>query len=221
MGKANTFKRIWYALGVLYYLLRLTREQQNYEIIVKLRSLLRKHGLLEQTVRHIQSVPANKRIIETRAAFNPALLNDRQKLNDFPKDSLGYAYGRFLEVHGLETPSIAFGKLSDDSVEAFVTNQVILTHDLWHVVLGYPTDDLGEITIQTFMYSQMRWPHTPFLIAGFIFREMLRNPGRVPQILDSVAKAWARGQSAQPLFSVNWEAELTGSLQNLQQRLGV
>ncbi len=88
-----------------------------------------------------------------------ALLKDRPHLADtdlerlrrMPSTTLGGAWARFLDDHGL---SVEVTKqptpFTDDPDEAFVLHRIRQSHDLWHVLLDLGTCGHEEVLVHAF-----------------------------------------------------------------------
>jgi ubiquinone biosynthesis protein Coq4 len=141
------------------------------------------------------------------------------RLGALPEGSLGRAYVEFLRANRLGVLRYASDPNLTD--EEFFLRRVVQTHDLWHVVLGFATDPVGELGINAFMLAQLAWAPAGFYIGGYLLRQMLSRPGDAIAIVRSVADGWTLGQSARPLFAVRWETQLERSLEELRRELGV
>lgn len=89
-------------------------------------------------------------------------LSDRAALRALPEESLGRAYLRFAEAEGITADGLREASergerdgAPDDDV-AFVRARMRDVHDLWHVVLGYRADILGEAALLGFTFAQTR-----------------------------------------------------------------
>lgn len=90
------------------------------------------------------------------------LLGDREALAAMPEGSFGRAYLAFAEENGfaadglLRTRDRAFAGLDDDLHPdmAWFFDRMTLSHDLWHVLTGYGTDEAGELALLAFSRAQ-------------------------------------------------------------------
>src|SRR6185503_4603237 len=133
----------------------------------------------------------NSRLIEKRKLFDLSALT-LESLKKLAPGSLGFEYARFLEQHGLKL--VFFKDVATDTPEGYFHRRVLETHDIWHVILGWPPDSLGELKLQGFMYAQMRWPTAPFYTGLALIGNMFKNPALVPEIYGAVAEGWALGK---------------------------
>lgn len=95
-------------------------------------------------LRRLQASEIGRRVLHARKPLVEALV-DRERLRTLPADTLGHAYLRFCERHGITADGlIAASREGDMSAlsqdEQFVHARMRDMHDLIHVVTGYQTD---------------------------------------------------------------------------------
>lgn len=164
-------------------------------------------------------------------AERPQLLDAVQfeRLERLPPHSLGGAYFAFLQrsnvsPEGLERAFVAAGnELADDDEWRYIEQRGRVSHDLWHTVLGYEADLVGEMAIAIFTAVQ-----TGNLgLAAFSLAWCLRQG---PFALDDprlqaghaiIRGAAARAWRASPLCVAPWEELLACDLEGVRERLGV
>ena len=91
-----------------------------------------------------------------------ALLIDRDALAAMPDGSFGRAYLDFARENGFAADGLlverdaAFAGLDDDigPDRQWFFDRLTLSHDLWHVLTGYGTDEAGELALLGFSRAQ-------------------------------------------------------------------
>ena len=88
-----------------------------------------------------------------------SMLTDRERLRAMPEGSLGRAYLAFVESEGITAAGLVDAseraRRDGESADvAWLRNWLRDTHDLWHTVLGYRGDLIGEAAILAFSYHQ-------------------------------------------------------------------
>ena len=144
-----------------------------------------------------------------------AALSDRDALARLHPDSLGRAYLVYLDANAFRATGLLElqhatqarwereqGYPPIDPVRAWYRDRQILAHDLFHVVTGIGTDDLGEATLLAFSQAQIGGRGNALLTAGAAF-EVLRVLG--PRWLGYPWRAWRRGRRAVDLIALPWE----------------
>ena len=85
-------------------------------------------------------------------------LCDRERLRAMPEGSLGRAYLSFVDSEGITADGLVEASLVYTPIDheelAWVRNWLRDTHDLWHTVLGYRGDLIGEIALLAFSHGQ-------------------------------------------------------------------
>src|SRR5262249_33386356 len=92
---------------------------------------------------------------------------------------------------------------------------------IWHVVLGFDTDIAGELGVQAFYAAQIGGALSPWLIAGGLLQALMREPDDYDRRLGAIARGWALGKRAVPLFGITWDDAWHKSLAEVQRALGI
>jgi len=98
------------------------------------------------------------RLLETKPNLLP-LLSDRDALRALPEGSLGRAYLAFVESEGISADglveaSVGARKSGIDGEFLWIKDWLRDTHDLWHTVLGYKGDLVGEAALLAFSHYE-------------------------------------------------------------------
>jgi ubiquinone biosynthesis protein COQ4 len=157
------------------------------------------------------------------AAQRPSLIErlcDRAGLATLPAGSFGRAYLDYLDRTGLDPGGLmrlkselqAHAAASGEQLPAidplreWVRDRGIPTHDLWHVLTDYGTDEYGEAALLAFSLAQVGGRANRLLVAGTALRGSLQ---RGPGFLVYLYRAWRRGRRAAWLPGLAYE-ELLG-----------
>ena len=206
-------------LRVLYHLRRFARPSGNdYRHLEHVRTLLRQNGWFAHSLAHTAKFEENKRAIRERWLFDD-LNTQVDAMASLPKGTLGRAYSDFLKLNGLDAQF--FRPMPAETDESYYIMRALQTHDLWHVVLDRTTSSDDEIFIQAIMFAQLRWPTSGFLIVGYLWGMLLKNPTHLATALSVVADGWRMGHELPPLFGVRWEELWSLPLEEVRSRLGI
>ncbi len=128
--------------------------------------------------------------------------HDLDALLSCPKGSLGYAYANYMKQAGFQMvePPIAIN--SDTSYVEYRWQQ---THDLWHLITGFDTSEIGEIGLQAFYLAQFQLPLSSLLIANALVAVTVWQPEGLNPMLNAIAHGWQLGKTAKPLIAQKWE----------------
>jgi ubiquinone biosynthesis protein COQ4 len=168
----------------------------------------------ERGFQRFAASPEGRALLAERPSLAAALA-DRAALERMSPESFGRAYLDYLDRNGFRATGLLELQLEVqrrwereegypviDPVRAWYRDRAILAHDLFHVVTGYGTDDLGEATLLAFSQAQLGGRANGLLTAGAAF-EVLRVLG-LPWLLYQY-RAWRRGRRAVQLVALPWE----------------
>jgi ubiquinone biosynthesis protein COQ4 len=150
------------------------------------------------------------------------VLQDRERLQALPADSLGRAYlalcdragispGGLVSVSAVEEPR----ELDPD--ERRMHNLLRDSHDLWHVVTGYDTDTVGEAAILAFTFAQTRNP----ALLVIVLMAMVKISKERAWVRSLLFGAFMRGLRSTWFPGEDWEALLARPLDEVRRSLRV
>ena len=159
---------------------------------------------------------------------------DLDSLKDFAPGTLGAAYREFMVSNDLmerlaegyrdlhEQFSTA-GKL--DRMPAILKYKVLRgyqTHDLHHVLTGYPATPLGELGLQAFQLAQVEFPYSAMWMAVVTGHMTFVDPWLIKPAMDAIAHGWAYGREARSIQFVKFEEMFDRPLETIRReyRLG-
>ncbi|MBV9784852.1 MAG: hypothetical protein JO264_13665 [Acidisphaera sp.] len=99
----------------------------------------------------LRASPAGQALLRERPAARDSLA-DRGRLAALPTGTLGRAYADFMTENKLDLRALADlealgGERPMSPDERWFIDRATDLHDLWHVVIGYGTDELGELCV--------------------------------------------------------------------------
>lgn len=181
---------------------------------------------VERYVGTLRACPATRRMLEERYAPTPYTLDE---LEPCAPGTLGHAYRRHMIDHDLKPDFFEPIEPTDDF--AYSRLRFYQTHDLWHVVTGYPTTVLGEAGIVGFYLGHQerhlgdRAGHvaafSAILAGGLVLHGALFRPDRLVHFLRALVEGWHVGRAAAPFFAVRWEEMWDRPLEQIRAELRV
>jgi ubiquinone biosynthesis protein COQ4 len=126
---------------------------------------------------------------------------DFEALAKLPDGTLGREFVRFLAEHGITPDSFREPVDYFEDVPAYVTLRLRQTHDLWHLLTGYPPTTCGELVLSAFIFAQVGAPSSLLVALLGPFRYGLGQTGLKRQIFG----AYRRGRATSRLTSFFWE----------------
>ena len=167
--------------------------------------------------------PVGRRLLDAKPNMLP-LLCDREKLARLPDGTLGRAYLAFVEREGITADGLVEASLRarrevNDEL-TWIRDWLRDTHDLWHTVLGYQGDLVGEAALLAFTHQ-----HTKNIGVGMIAALAWFKLGRVTDASigarATVEQGRQRAKRAAWFLAVPWHEWLTRPLDDVRRDLGV
>lgn len=168
----------------------------------------------ERSFQRFVASPIGKQLLLERPDLGKALA-DREALAAMPPGSLGRAYLELMTRSGLEPTGLVeledrvgaqreehLDELRPDPLRKWYLDRFVLLHDLFHVLSGYGTDELGEAALLAFTTAQHGGRANRILALG-VSLQALRALG--PRWLPYVHRAYRRGRRAAWLPALPFE----------------
>jgi ubiquinone biosynthesis protein Coq4 len=95
------------------------------------------------------------------------------------------------------------------------------THDLHHVLTGYPATPFGELSLQAFQLAQIHYPYASMWIAVVTGHMTLLDPYLIKPAMDAITDGWTLGCRARSLQFVRFEERLGDALEAVQAEYGL
>jgi ubiquinone biosynthesis protein COQ4 len=188
----------------------------SLEVVGELTDALLETPAFDLAAQHLKCDPASAALIRDR--YSPSAHN-LDKLLTHPQDSLGHIYAAALKKTGFD-PNLHAG-MTVESDGRYVELRLSQTHDLWHVVTGFDTSEIGEIGLQAFHLSQFPYPLATMLVANSLMSSTLLTPAELPKLLGAISLGLQMGKAAKSLFAQKWEEAWEKPLSQWQAELNI
>jgi ubiquinone biosynthesis protein COQ4 len=154
-------------------------------------------------------------------------------LDDFAPGTLGHAYRAFMVDNDLVEELAAGYRARHDALTrsgkidrlppalAYKVLRGFQTHDLHHVLTGYPASPLGELALQAFQLAQMDYPYAAMWIAVATSHMALVDPLLIKPAMDAITDGWARGRRSRSLQFIAFENRLGEPLADIRAEFGL
>lgn len=146
---------------------------------------------------------------------------DFDYLLNLPPQTLGREFAEHMTRNKLEPvfyPPLE--KSADDDI-AYLRKRARQTHDIHHVVLGYPAIDVGEMAISAYYLAQHNVPLSALLIGfGFLYT-ILREPKRITELMTALELGWKAGHKTPKLLGIKWEEYWERPLKEVRAELQI
>ena len=94
-------------------------------------------------------------------------------------------------------------------------------HDFQHVLTGYDSSPLGELSLAAFYLAQLRFPYHAMRMAVTMAHTAFVKPEITTLAMDAIVDGWAYGRAARNINFERWEDEIDTPLEELQVRFGL
>ena len=164
----------------------------------------------------MQGTDEGRRLIAQRPSLQRGEL-DLGALAALPAGTLGRELVRYFEANGF--PPFATDQDLLDELD-YLSKRYRETHDCYHVVTGYTTDDLGEMELQAFVMGNLGisspWVITVF---GYLPVAVLQHRMGPTSYVRLLRAAWERGRRARPFLEFPFEERWAARVDDLRAEL--
>ncbi|MDJ0788154.1 MAG: Coq4 family protein [Myxococcota bacterium] len=168
--------------------------------------------------------------LEARHLAEPLSLD---RLSRCAEGTLGHGYYRFIVDNDLEAnlarnyktfneELAASGKLDrlpDDLSYAIVRGFQI--HDFLHVLTGFDSTPMGELSQAAFHFAQLRYPYHAMRVAVVTSYMAFLDPKIITEAMDAMVAGWSLGRACQNLHFERWEDQLDTPIAAIRERVGI
>lgn len=151
--------------------------------------------------------------------LRPAL--DRHALRALPPGTFGRELVEFCEANRIPAITVSEFFADDELRRISATVRYIVTHDMFHVLLGYDTSLPDEIGVTGFVVGQRYFPRAWLVFAFQCVFAVLLRPHHARRTLTNLCRGYRTGRRAAMLLAEPLEDYLAEDLRHLQRRLGL
>lgn len=161
------------------------------------------HSLLRKVTRGLERHGEGRRLLAERPRLNATSVS-LARMGAHPPRSLGRAYAAYFAANGItpfEPPALPVETNQD-----YLATRLREAHDVFHVVTGYGTDELGELELQWFNLGNVGWGPLPIIVfVASFFTGRMKRYGGIRKVWRRALAAYRRGRRSRRLASVFWE----------------
>lgn len=178
------------------------RNPEHTDSVFDIEDGLRHIEAYELVLAHVKAAPGVSDMIAERYLAPEA---DIDALLRCPEGSLGHAYAHHITDNGFDPDYFRKIDVADDL--DYVLMRIRQTHDIWHVVTGFDTSRIGELSLKAFELAQIRRPMAAVITTGGVMRYLLKDPEHLGDVLRGISLGYRLGLAAQPLLAQRWELD--------------
>ncbi|XP_069174880.1 ubiquinone biosynthesis protein COQ4 homolog 1, mitochondrial isoform X2 [Procambarus clarkii] len=144
---------------------------------------------------------------------------DLKYLSQLPEETLGHFYIKFLNVNNVTPDSRMPVQFVDNPELAYVMQRYREAHDLFHTVLGMPTNMLGEVAVK---WVEALQTELPMCYGAALFGPLRFKPKQRQKYLQTYLP-WALrvGASSKLLMNIYFEKRWEQSMSELRDELNI
>ncbi|MBO6505365.1 MAG: hypothetical protein JJ850_09395 [Kordiimonadaceae bacterium] len=147
--------------------------------------------------------------------------------------TLGAAYREFMTTHDLaEKLAEGYRELHEDVKGTGKLSRMpdtlqykILrgyqTHDIHHVLTGYPPTPFGELALQAFGLAQTQYPYAGMWMAVATAHMTFVDPSLMNGAMDAICDGWTRGKATRSIQFVVFESMFDRPLADVREEFAV
>ncbi|MDI1447485.1 Coq4 family protein [Polyangium sp. 6x1] len=149
-----------------------------------------------------RETPEGRRMLDERPSLQGHEL-DLDALARMPEGTLGHAFVGYFRDNGIE-PFVSTFPVANDV--DYLSKRYRETHDIFHLITGYGTDEPGEMELQAFVLGNLGVRQAILILAYSIPRQIQRDGVKgFGTYLGRLRTAYRRGRRSREMLSVSFE----------------
>lgn len=176
----------------------------NYKPIYRGFRYFMDHESFKIALRKLTGDPAFAELIRTN--YNPRNEVAWDVLRSLPAGTLGFEFAKFRN-HPEVTALADFPEAKTEITPEvdYIRRRLRLTHDIHHVICGYPATEFGEMGISAFYVALISSPVNAMLLSFSIAKTLIKTPDRMHELLDVISEGWENGKRAKNFLGAKYE----------------
>ncbi|MBE9051527.1 hypothetical protein IQ243_14065 [Nostocales cyanobacterium LEGE 11386] len=178
---------------------------------------------LDQTEMAQLAVDELKKIPEVNILFKerwlPAPFN-LDELSQLPEGTLGHVYAHKIQSRGYNPYFYKKVPVVDDI--SYLKMLWRSTHDIYHVVAGFDTDEIGEIGLQAFVIGQTPIPISVMIVSFGMVMISLYQPTNFKYLMSEISRGYRLGsQTSGKFIAQKWDQYWDVQISEIRASLGM
>lgn len=188
-------------LETLKGILTLARNPQATESVFDIEDGLRDIEATRLALEHVRKDPEMDALIRERYLREDE--HDIDALAKLPAGTLGHAFAHHILDRGFDPDYFRKITIRDDV--DYILMRLRQTHDIWHVITGFGTDPIGELSVKAVEVAQTRRPMAAVVACGGVMRFLMHEPEELGRALAGISAGYQLGLKAKLLLAQKWE----------------
>lgn len=175
-------------------------------------------ALLESQLYGFGTHPDLLKKLQGLAGYYPKI--DLEQLRQLPEGTLGYEYAQHMQDHGIQPLEVSDDLREEAKRHPFALRYTV-THDIFHILLGFDTSYAGEAGVFGFTVGQnytkaLNWSYS---LVKLIF--LMIKPWQAKDILASARRGKKLGEQADCLLAYSFEDNWARPINEIRTELGL
>ncbi|HEY9632237.1 MAG TPA: Coq4 family protein [Coleofasciculaceae cyanobacterium] len=197
----------------------LSKFKQLYRAIQALKSEnLGDYAILKADTLGARVNPSVESKLQNVVGYHPPI--DLEKLIVYPKGSFGYEYAYHMKENHLKPFNVS-PELEEIAKRNVFSLRYVVTHDIFHILLGFDTSYAGEIGVLAFAAEQKYSPSLNISLALAKVIYPILAPQQRKEIFANIRKGQELGRKAEFLLGVRFEEYWERPLNEVKAELGL
>lgn len=206
----------WSMLKGIIALVRLIRDLKKLDTVLQLSDSVIDRNTLLGIAENLEVQAQNNEQITHALLEMPRLkLRPIQEMALLPEGTLGKIFADLMIQRGLNPYDLP-RHTALDSVD-YIRAHLFETHDLWHVLTGFDTDEAGELGLQAFYLAQLPVPLSFILLGVGLMNTGLFALQEREKRMNAILEGWTKGKKAKAFFGLPWDQHWETPLTQLQE----
>ncbi|MDB9339549.1 Coq4 family protein [Nodularia spumigena CS-586/05] len=178
---------------------------------------------LDQTEMAQLAVNELKKIPEVNVLFKERWLPtpfNLDELSQLPEGTLGHVYAHKIKSEDFNPYFYKTVPVVDDI--SYLKMLWRTTHDIYHVVAGFDTDEIGEIGLQAFFIAQTPIPISAMIVSFGLVMISLYQPHNFKYLMSEISRGYNLGSQTQgKLIAQKWDKYWDVQVSDIRANLGM
>ena len=148
----------------------------------------------------------------------PVLPFNLDHLHGMDSGTLAQAFANHCRSRDIN-PNLVNIAIEDE--ESWFLHHLFMTHDIWHVVTGWPNDERGEVGLGGFYCGQLRSPPFFVFMLSLIWLKSVWHKKDTEMLVSAFTEGYQQGKAAGVLFGIDWTSRWTETLLSVRQDMGL
>ncbi|MDB9374817.1 Coq4 family protein [Nodularia sphaerocarpa] len=174
-------------------------------------------GMAQRAVNELKKIPEVNTLFEER--WLPDAFN-LDELSRLPEGTLGHVYAHNIKSKGFKPYFYKTVPVVDDISYLKMLSRT--THDFYHLVGGFDTDEIGEVGLQAFFIAQTPIPISVMIVSFGLVRISLYQPNKVQYLMSEICRAYHLGSETPGKFiAQKWDQYWDVQVSDIREKLGM